>query len=96
MKTAVKRTFLCAVLLLILAAAAPFLCLLPFFAPGDTGDSPSSTALPDASAQEQEDTTPDTPRAEPQAILVWDDAAGEAISVPALEYLLGEIGRAHV
>lgn len=89
MKTAVKRTVLCAVLLLILAAAAPFLCLLPFFAPGDTGASPSPTALPDASAQEQEDTTPDTPRAEPQAILVWDDAAGEAVSVPALEYLLG-------
>ena len=44
MKTATRRTALCAVLLAVLAAGAPFLCLIPLFSPaGDTADSPAQT-----------------------------------------------------
>lgn len=89
MKTAVKRTVFFALLLIVLSAAAPFLCLLPLFAPPDAVPAPGSSS---PSSEAEEDASPipeDTPHAEPQAILLWDDAAGEAISVSALEYLMG-------
>ena len=88
MKTAVKRTVLLAALLLFLAAAAPFLCLLPLFTPTGGAD---SSAVSSASSGTRADNAPeeDTPRAEPGPILLWDDAAGEALSVSAAEYLMG-------
>ena len=87
MKTDVKRTVLLAALLLLLAAAAPFLCLLPLFAPaGRTDSAGSSSSAPSEAPQDREEETPHTA---PQPILLWDDAAGEALSVSAQEYLMG-------
>lgn len=87
MKTDVKRTVLLAALLLLLAAAAPFLCLLPLFAPsGGTDSAGSSSSSPSEAPQDREEETPHTA---PQPILLWDDAAGEALSVSAKEYLMG-------
>ncbi len=91
-----KRTFLSAALLCALAAATPFLCLLPAFvqavpagagAAHDTGgsDGPAPTgggALPDASAAP-------TLVPEPEPILLYDEAIGEVRTVPAREYLIG-------
>lgn len=83
MKTQTRRTLVSAALLAGLAAAAPFLCLLPLFAPA-AGQGGQSQSQRQASAAP----TP-SPRADPQPILLWDEAAGEAVSVPAREYLIG-------
>ena len=84
MKTATRRTIFSAVLLTGLAAAAPFLCLIPLFSPGsDTAEQVSPTPGQTAA------TPAPTPLAEPQAILLWDEASGQAVSVPAREYLMG-------
>ncbi|HJD20453.1 MAG TPA: SpoIID/LytB domain-containing protein [Candidatus Gemmiger faecigallinarum] len=85
MKTATKRTALCAAALVGLAAAAPFLCLVPLFSPGEADRPESGAASPDSAVSQPTA----APRAETQAILLWDDAAGQALSVPAREYLIG-------
>ena len=89
MKTAVKRTLFLSVVLLILCAAAPLLCLLPVFAPPEETENFTDASSSEAEAEEDAPAPEDTPHAEPQAILLWDDAAGEAVSVPAAEYLIG-------
>ena len=94
MKTTVKRTLLGAALLAALAAVLPFLCLVPLFAPGQAGSS-GQAAAPDTEAGSQTESAAATaaptaePRAEPQAILLWDEAQGQAVSVPAREYMMG-------
>jgi len=50
MKTATQRTALCAVVLAVLAAGAPFLCLIPLFAPAEAGDT-ADTSEPAPAAQ---------------------------------------------
>ena len=84
MKTATRRTIFSAVLLTGLAAAAPFLCLIPLFSPG-SGTAEQVSPTPGQTAA----TPAPTPLAEPQAILLWDEASGQAVSVPAREYLMG-------
>lgn len=101
MRPTAKRTLLAAALLALLAAAAPFLCLTPLFAPATAPaataapgslaepdseaapDSPAATAAPDSKAEA------DGPAATPQPVLVWDEAAGQALRLPAEEYLIG-------
>lgn len=95
MKTTVKRTLLGAALLAALAAVLPFLCLVPLFAPGQAGSSGQAAASDTAEAGSQTESAAATaaptaePRAEPQAILLWDEAQGQAVSVPAREYMMG-------
>ncbi|WP_294499532.1 SpoIID/LytB domain-containing protein [uncultured Gemmiger sp.] len=88
MKTETRRTLFGAVLLAGLAAAAPLLCLIPLFAPqavpgpqaGSTDPAGSGTAAPAPAA---------TDRPQPLDILLWDESAGQAVSLPAREYLMG-------
>src|SRR5699024_6027217 len=95
MKTTVKRTLLGAALLAALAAVLPFLCLVPLFAPEQAGSSGQAADPDTAEAGSQTESAAATaaptaePRAEPQAILLWDEAQGQAVSVPAREYMMG-------
>lgn len=50
MKTATRRTALCAVVLAVLAAGAPFLCLIPLFAPAEAGDTADTSEPAPAAA----------------------------------------------
>lgn len=50
MKTATRRTALCAVVLEVLAAGAPFLCLIPLFAPAEAGDTADTSEPAPAAA----------------------------------------------
>lgn len=88
-----KRTFLYAVLLAALAAAVPFLCLLPVFPAGlapvseKTVDEPAAaTAAPrtDATAVPSA-----SPLPEQAPIYLYDEAAGDVIAVPVQEFLIG-------
>ena len=90
MKTATRRTALCAVVLAVLAAGAPFLCLIPLFAPAGAGDTAdTSEPAPAAQTPAPSPAVSRAPGAQPAAILLWDEAAGQALSVSAKEYLMG-------
>lgn len=90
MKTATRRTALCAVVLAVLAAGAPFLCLIPLFAPAEAGDTAdTSEPAPAAQTPAPSPAVSRAPGAQPEAILLWDEAAGRALSVSAKEYLMG-------
>lgn len=90
-----KRTLFCAALLAVLAGATPFLCLLPVFTPASAaaGPAPEDSASPPAASsapvQEQPQTAAETPRPEPEPILLYDAAAGAVRTVPARDYLVG-------
>ncbi len=96
-----KRTVLCAALLCALAAAAPFLCLLPVFSAGlpAAAERPGvsappaagggTPAVPATAAPTALPAPSATPRPEPDPIRLYDEAVGEVRTVPLEEYLVG-------
>lgn len=95
-----KRTVLYAALLAVIAAAAPFLCLLPVFPAVGGEDAP---ALPTAAeiVQAEEDVGQTAPRqtaesaapavrtAAGEPLTLYDAAVGQNIEVPVVEFLAG-------
>lgn len=83
----VKRTFLCAALLAVLCAAAPFLCLLLPDGVQETANSVSSapaavpTAVPTAA--------PDAEFSPELTVTVFDQSAEQELTMPAEEFLIG-------
>ncbi len=88
-----KHTILCAALLVLLAGAAPFLCLvLPPTGAVPTGAAPVSTA--ETAAPASAEPTP-APTLDPlladarQEVLLYDEAAGQTVSVSPVAYMAG-------
>lgn len=95
-----KRTVLCTALLAVLAAATPFLCLVPPFAP--TAAAVSSAALPtpgpgstpgagamDEAADIGTAAPSPAPTPAPETAALYDEAAGAVLEVPLRDYLIG-------
>lgn len=91
-----KQTFVCAVLLAVLAGAAPFLCLA---LPRATVTVPTGAVLPataETAAAATSGPPPESPEPEDpllaQArapVLLYDEAAGQTVSVSPVEYMAG-------
>lgn len=85
-----KRTFLCAALLSALAAATPFLCLLPLFSAVSPAVTDVRDPAPSAAPMDFPAATPEpTARPEPDPILVYDESIGEVRTVSLRNYLIG-------
>lgn len=91
-----KQTFVCAVLLAVLAGAAPFLCLV---LPG-TPAAVTAGAAVTATAETAAAATPEPVQASPEPedpllteartpVLLYDEAAGQTASVSPVEYMTG-------
>ncbi len=91
-----KQTFVCAVLLAVLAGAAPFLCLV---LPG-TPAAVTAGAAVTATAETAAAATPEPVQASPEPedpllteartpVLLYDEAAGQTVSVSPVVYMVG-------
>lgn len=92
-----KQTFVCAVLLTVLAGAVPFLCLVLPGSPAavTAGTSLPATAETAAAAPEPAETTPapEDPllTAARENVLLYDEAAGQTVSVSPVTYMVGAV-----
>lgn len=86
-----KRTILCAALLAALAAAVPFLCLLPWGRAGTqvAAVAPSPTVAPTAEPEAGYIAATAETAAVPPPVFVLDDAAGQVVELSAKAYMIG-------
>lgn len=91
-----KQTFVCAVLLAVLAGAAPFLCLVLPGTPAAVTVGAAVTATAETAAA----ATPEPVQASPEpedpllteartSVLLYDEAAGQTVSVSPVVYMVG-------
>lgn len=96
-----KKTLFCALLLAVVAGAAPFLCLLPVFPAGGQTSAPAAlpaAADPDTPFPSADEEKPDEPagaagRSDPPAVpatvTVYDAAAGQNLELAVRDFLVG-------
>lgn len=91
-----KQTFVCAVLLAVLAGAAPFLCLALPRAPAAVPTGAVLSATAESAAAATPGPTPESPEPEDPLlaeartpVLFYDEAAGQTVSVSPVEYMAG-------